>query len=330
MPVFNAPVSPGTNQSFGTMVLGSSLVRNTFQVSGATTLAGTVATNISTGSIQIGSANTSGAVLFVGSGGNVFANGSGFGWDNANGLLGLHTGGTAISGIVHIVGTALVDQIFLYDVYGALAGTFIGRRANGTQASPTALVANDKIVALGARGYDGTIFATLNRAEISLHANENWSTTSQGTYIVFATTLSGATARAERVRIANANMGMAGQFSSGSLVTGSAIITGNTSFGGGVNYPIRTATASTNTSSNDYLLVVQTSSVNMAVSLARAASSLGQLLTIFHQSGSGTLINFATSTDQINMKGNDSSDGGLANNAKGVFFAYNQSTWIVL
>lgn len=113
-------------------------------------------------------------------------------------------------------------------------------------------------------------------------------------------------------------------------VTGGITLTQNLSHGAGVNYQIRTVTASTNTSSNDWMVLVNQSSVNEAVSLARAASSLGQYLTITTQSGAGTVTVFATSNDQIGFGGNVSSItlGGGVTSAVTRLIAYNQSTWV--
>lgn len=87
-----------------------------------------------------------------------------------------------------------------FDAYGG--GTnLIFRRANGSLASPTALLADDSIATFGARGYDGTSFTTSAKSFIGINAAENWSNTAQGSYIIFNNTPAGSTTRAEVMRI---------------------------------------------------------------------------------------------------------------------------------
>lgn len=66
----------------------------------------------------------------------------------------------------------------------------IGRRVNGTFASPTAIAANDILFAIEARGYDGSAYTTTH-ATIELAASENWSGAAQGGQISFKTTPNG-------------------------------------------------------------------------------------------------------------------------------------------
>lgn len=71
------------------------------------------------------------------------------------------------------------------------------RRANGTNAARSALVAGDIIGGFGAYGaYDATNYSPSQRAAISGVAAENWDATHQGTKIDFYTTLNGTIASA--------------------------------------------------------------------------------------------------------------------------------------
>lgn len=60
-------------------------------------------------------------------------------------------------------------------------------RANGTPASPTAILSGDNIMSLGARGYDGT---GMSGSELAIEgiASENWGTNNHGSYIDFQVT----------------------------------------------------------------------------------------------------------------------------------------------
>jgi hypothetical protein len=87
------------------------------------------------------------------------------------------------------------------DGYGTVGINFIGRRAEGTVAKPTALLAGDNIMAMQGRGYGLTGFSSASRAYMKFFAAENWTDSAQGTYISLATTLKGTAAAVERVRI---------------------------------------------------------------------------------------------------------------------------------
>jgi hypothetical protein len=99
----------------------------------------------------------------------------------------------------------------LNDGFSDTTGTapqFVFRRARGTQASPTALLAGNLIGSLAGRGHDGTDF-TVSRAAIQFAAAQNWTSTANGTNIRISTTENGTTTLSERVRILdNGNVGI--------------------------------------------------------------------------------------------------------------------------
>lgn len=96
------------------------------------------------------------------------------------------------------------------EAYGGAAGTVIGmRNSNGTQTNPAATTTNNILAGITARGFDGTTFSAGSKASIFMNSAENWTPTSQGTYIDFATTAVGSTAKATQVRIADSgNVGI--------------------------------------------------------------------------------------------------------------------------
>jgi hypothetical protein len=84
--------------------------------------------------------------------------------------------------------------------------TITFRSAEGTLASPTATPINRVLGGIVGRGYytDGTPeFSSKNTAAMLMYAAENYTSTAQGSYIVFGTTPTGSTTRAERMRIAS-------------------------------------------------------------------------------------------------------------------------------
>ena len=79
-----------------------------------------------------------------------------------------------------------------------------GRRADGTNASKTGLVANDVITSIQALGWTSAgAYTTTNSAAITLRAAETWSATANGTSIFFATTPNTTAALATAMTIQN-------------------------------------------------------------------------------------------------------------------------------
>ncbi|MEO8273488.1 MAG: hypothetical protein ABI620_05445 [Chloroflexota bacterium] len=94
------------------------------------------------------------------------------------------------------------------DSFGA-ATAFSARRANGTLASPTGLVADDVIAQMTASGWTSAAAYSSVRGDIRLCASETWSGTNQGTHAYIRTTALGGTTLAERVRIDSSNLTLA-------------------------------------------------------------------------------------------------------------------------
>ncbi len=78
---------------------------------------------------------------------------------------------------------------------------FIGRRALGSAASPSAVVQDSTLAQFGGRGYGTNAWSTTATAAMEVHAGENWTNTAQGGYLLFGTTPAGSTTRSERMRI---------------------------------------------------------------------------------------------------------------------------------
>ena len=80
-------------------------------------------------------------------------------------------------------------------------GTVVGRRANGTPAAPSKVLASNSLFTMGAGGYGATGWAGGIRAAIVLEAAEDWTDAAQGADILFQTTPVGAIAPANRWKI---------------------------------------------------------------------------------------------------------------------------------
>lgn len=90
------------------------------------------------------------------------------------------------------------------------ASNLIHLTARGTQASPIANQSGDSIGIWGARGYTGTSFTNTSAASINMIANENWTTTSNGSAIVFQVTRNTTTTVSAIARILNTSISVSG------------------------------------------------------------------------------------------------------------------------
>jgi hypothetical protein len=101
---------------------------------------------------------------------------------------------------LYVAGGTSAATAAVLDAYGAQT-RLVGRRANGTAASPTAVQSGEIITALEARGYGASAYSAAGRAEVRAVAAENWTNTAQGAYLGLFTTATGGTTLTERLRI---------------------------------------------------------------------------------------------------------------------------------
>ncbi len=118
--------------------------------------------------------------------------------------------------------------------YGVVGVNFMGRRAEGTMASPSALLLNDNFFALQGRGYGTTGFSSSSRAYIKFFAAQNWTDTAQGSYISLATTPLNTAASAEAMRILPGGQVGIGTTTPDQLLTVAGTIHSTT---GGIEFP---------------------------------------------------------------------------------------------
>lgn len=86
----------------------------------------------------------------------------------------------------------------LLNTYGSTAtGTrLIGRKARGTQASPSAVSAGDELLGFDARGYTGSAYVSNAAGGLFFLAAQDWTTTATGTLVRALITLDGTTTQA--------------------------------------------------------------------------------------------------------------------------------------
>ncbi len=101
--------------------------------------------------------------------------------------------------LFHFVGADAVNPSYVFDAFAGFH-VLTARRANGTNASKSALAADDAIFQFNANGYNGSAYSNA-RARIRLFAGEAWSGSAQGTYVTIDTTANGGTSIAEKVRV---------------------------------------------------------------------------------------------------------------------------------
>lgn len=87
------------------------------------------------------------------------------------------------------------------DGYGGVVN-IIGRRADGSIGSPSAVQSGETIVTFIGMGYGASAYGGA-RAKMAMAAAENWSNTAQGTYITWLVSLNGGTVSAEAMRLQN-------------------------------------------------------------------------------------------------------------------------------
>jgi hypothetical protein len=139
----------------------------------AMTIAGSIA-HSGTGSITMGNCAPTGVELFI----NAHAN-----------CTNVTSGATGID--LQIAGGDGSGAQSLFDSFGANSEHQF-RRANGTAAAKTGLVANDIIGAITGLGYLSTgAYSSIGTAQILFKATETWSGTAQGTAINLVTTANG-------------------------------------------------------------------------------------------------------------------------------------------
>jgi collagen triple helix repeat protein len=94
---------------------------------------------------------------------------------------------------LEVVDETDATQIVVFTEYSnsANASNFVGRKARGTQALPTAVLRGDSLAIFGAKGHDGAGFSTSNSAKMTMGATEDHTATAHGTRMFFNTTPDG-------------------------------------------------------------------------------------------------------------------------------------------
>ena len=163
-------------------------------IGGASAAAATFTDLTTTGNTTLGNASTD--TLNVGNGGII---------KDASGNVGV---GVSPSYRLHIAGEGNVLMVDGFGIAAASPGTLF-RKAEGSQASPSGVSANSFLGGFLCAGYTSSGAFSGNVGAFAIKAAEAFTASAQGTYATIETTATGATSRAERVRVDSAgNMGI--------------------------------------------------------------------------------------------------------------------------
>jgi hypothetical protein len=210
-----------------------------------------------------------------------------------SGFVGLGT--TTPVALLSLLGTNPSMRIENYSNTVGDSPNFNFYSGRGTASTPLATRSGDNLGQFAASGYTGSGFPGSSKVKVSFVATENWSPTSNGTAMTFATTANGTTARAERMRIDNTgNVGI-GTTTPDQLLTvnGSIHSTGGFVFPDGTTQSSAATSGISLTSPDTSIMVAGTAvgptvAVNTAVIQKRVTGScsVGQSVTSVNADGS--------------------------------------------
>ena len=106
-----------------------------------------------------------------------------------------------VSGRIEVSPPTDSNNFFIATGYGTASPSFVGRRANGTKALPTAVAAEQVLGGAFGRGFGTTVFTPGNPAAVVLRAGQTFTDNAWGTAITLETTPNDSVIRRERMRI---------------------------------------------------------------------------------------------------------------------------------
>lgn len=115
-------------------------------------------------------------------------------------------------GCIGSANAGMLDEInYRYGDSTNKPGIQVGR-ARGQSTSPEHLYTSDIINGIYGFGYDGTVFNTTSRSSIEIQASENWTSTANGTQILFKTTPATTTTAGTALTIGGGNVSVSVPF----------------------------------------------------------------------------------------------------------------------
>jgi len=224
----------------GTIISGGNIVANS----------GTNTTGATNGALVVNGGVGVNGNLFVGTGGgnySIFRGNVGIGPNIAtadlDGLLTVSLNtihSSDIGALGHFIGKDTFPARISVDTYSSTNLTdgpnYVGRRARGTGASPSAVQTGDRLLIVGARGYGATGFSANSRAYIDVRASENWTDTAQGAHVDIGVTETGTTNTRDVVSFfSDGNVVMFGNLESTSTTSGALTVHGGVGIARNIN-----------------------------------------------------------------------------------------------
>ena len=193
---------------------------------------------------------------------------------------------------VNSSGTSKLVQMTGYGI-GSTTG-YRGRFARGTSGSPTAIQTGDILSAISGRGYGASQFAAASTGVMNIVAAENFTNTSNATYLQFSVTPTGSVTSAEHMRVAGTGVTLGAQSGSTDIHTtnGGRIRTTKTIT---ANYTVDTTTT------DDIILCNQSGSITITLPPA----TIGRTIVIKDISGNAqtNTITLAPAVGTTNIEG---------------------------
>ena len=217
---------------------------------------------------------------------------------DSTGNVGIGTASPAFTGLT-ISGKGNPSVGIEYFETGTGGASYIGRKARGTQASPSAVGNNDYIATLLASGYKATAWSG-NAGLVGFRASENFTNTATGTYFVVETVTVGGTARTERMRIDDAGLDVVGDIGATGAIFANGIEVGYRDIPTTVSNATKTfalADAGKGFGKDNTTAYTYTIPANASV-----AFPIGTVITVFNNGGSAN-ITIAITTDTMYLAG---------------------------
>jgi hypothetical protein len=155
---------------------------------------------IANGGTNNSTAYTAGSVIFS-NGTSLAQDNANFYWNDSSLSLGIATiPSTAVA--IDIVNTTGTSKAIQQTGYGTgSTPVFRGRFARGTLGTPTATQSGDNLAVFSSRGYGTSQFAAASTGIINVVAGENFTNTSNATFLQFEVTPTGSVTAAEAMRV---------------------------------------------------------------------------------------------------------------------------------
>jgi hypothetical protein len=176
---------------------------------------------------------------------------------------------------VHLSGTSGKSAIYGADSFGAatITSSFIGRKARGTSASPTAVQSGDFIAAVTGKGYGTTKYDSSIGSGLTIVATENYTDSAQGSAILLQSIPNGSLTPVTGFKLdQSGNVIITNNTGSSDVQSGALIVNGGAAIGQNLNINLALTVGSTAKIAGN---VVLTSSIDTVTPVTGAIVSTG-------------------------------------------------------